>query len=129
MFITMQQSPPSPYKARGVASPGSQGGSRTHLPHVALGGEDDGFQAIVRVLDLLLLDDAQEPGKNLHVGQLRVAEDGAPGLNGLWTGGKRVRLRGNAQPDPVSPLVTGNEPHDARGPATWAALPPYPAGA
>ena len=81
----MQQSPPSPCKARGVASPGSGGGSRTHLPHVALGGEDDGFQAVVRVLDLLLLDDAQEPGKNLRVGQLRVAEDGAPGLNGLWT--------------------------------------------
>ena len=53
--------------------------------HVALGGEDDGFQAVIRVLDLLLLDDAQEPGKNLRVGQLRVAEDGAPGLNGLWT--------------------------------------------
>ena len=85
MFIPMQQSPPSPCKARGVASPGSGGGSRTHLPHVALGGEDDGFQAVIRVLDLLLLDDAQEPGKNLRVGQLRVAEDGAPGLNGLWT--------------------------------------------
>lgn len=70
---------------RGVGSPGGGSGSRTHLPHVALGGEDDGFQAVVRVLHILLLDDAQEPGENLGVSQLRVAEDGAAGLNGLWT--------------------------------------------
>ena len=85
IFGPVQQSPPPARRTRGVGSPGGGSSSRTHLPHVALGSEDDGFQAVVRVLHILLLNDAQEPGENLGVGQLRVAEDSAAGLNGLWT--------------------------------------------
>lgn len=58
----------------------------THLPHVSLGGEDNGFQAIVGVGHVLLLDYGHEPRKHLGIGELRVAEDSAPGLDGLCAG-------------------------------------------
>lgn len=32
------------------------GSDRTHLPHVSLGGEDNGFKTIVGVGHILLLD-------------------------------------------------------------------------
>lgn len=58
--------------------------SPTHLPHVSLGREDDGFQAVVRVLHVLLLHYFHEPGKDLGVHELRVSENCTARLDGLW---------------------------------------------
>lgn len=53
------------------------------LAHVAFGGEDEGGEAVVAVLHLFGVDDLEEAGDDLGVGEAGVAEDGAAGLEGF----------------------------------------------
>lgn len=70
-------------------SPGSRhvhkqdAGGLSHLSHVSLGGEDDRLQPVVRHRQSLLGHHFLQPGQDLSVRQLGVAEDGAAGLDGL----------------------------------------------
>lgn len=60
-----------------------QGLKDGHLSHVSLRREDDRLQAVVRHCQRLLLHHFLQTSQNLSIRQLRVAQDGAAGLDGL----------------------------------------------
>ena len=53
------------------------------LAHVAFGAEDQGGDAVFGVLDFFDVDDLEDAGGDLWVGEAGVAEDGAAGLEGF----------------------------------------------